>query len=106
MYVYGSSDGLSDSAVPGGEWYHTSSAAQNRTWRQLLSRPELSATDATDTFIVNYPFKNGRKALRWRSTVRAATSQSSTGTPSGAASTTIDTVDRARFPVRCTVKRQ
>ncbi len=96
MYVYGSSDGLSDSAVPGGEWYYTSSAAQ-RKWGQLLSRPQVSATDATDTFIVNYAFRNPRRAPQLDVNGPGGDITVIDRQPLAATSTTIDIVDRARF---------
>jgi hypothetical protein len=98
VYVDGSSDGLTDSAIPGGVWSYTSSAARTgKRLRLLLKRPNQSGTDGTDTFIVNYPFKMG-----WTAPVLDVNG------PGGdiavidraalrATSTTIDVVDRARF---------
>jgi len=98
VYVNGSSDGLSDSVTPGGEWYYTSSAAR-KGLRRLVphSRPALSATDATDTYIVNYPFRWGHNAPSVDVNGLGGDIAVIDRLDLGAKSTAIDFVDRAWF---------
>lgn len=98
VYVDGSSDGVSDSAIPGGQWYYTSSSAQNWTRRLMLrTQPSLSATDATDTYIVNHAFRLGRQAPLIDVDGPGGDIAVIDRFTLGATSTTIDIVDRARF---------
>lgn len=98
VYVDGSSDGVSDSAIPGGEWYYTGSAAWNGRPRAVLqTRPRLSATDATDTFIANYPFKIARNAPLVDVNGPGGDIAVIDRLALGATSTTVDFVDRTRF---------
>lgn len=98
VYISGSSDGVSDSATPGGQWYYTSSPARNGIRRlNLQSRPRLSATDATDTFIVNHPFKLARNAPLVDVNGPGGDIAVIDRLALGARSTTIDFVDRAWF---------
>lgn len=98
VYVDGSSDGLSDSVIPGGVWNYTSSAARaGKRLRLLLNRPHQSGTDGTDTFIVDYPFRNA-----WTAAVLDVNGPGGDiavidRADLGATSTTIDVVNRARF---------
>ncbi len=98
VYVFGSSDGLTGSAVPGGTWAYTSSAVQYGPWRQIRkNQPKLSGTDSTDTFILNAQFGNARIAPELDFTGLGGDVAVIDRYPLGATSTTIDFVDRARF---------
>ncbi len=96
VYVHGSSDGVSDGAIPGGAWYYTSSAAHNRR-RLLQARPRVSGTDGTDTYIVDYAFKFAPKAPRLDVNGPGGDIAVIDRLALGATSTTIDVVDRAWF---------
>lgn len=98
VYVFGSSDGLTDSAVPGGTWVYSSSAVQTGPWRQVRkNQPKLSGTDSTDTFILDAQFNNARIAPELDFTGLGGDIAVIDRFPLGATSTTIDVVDRARF---------
>lgn len=98
VYVGGASDGLSDSVIPGGVWNYTSSAARTGTrLRLLLNRPRQSGTDGTDTFIVNYAFKNAWSAPALDVNGPGRDIAVIDRAALGATSTTIDVVDRAWF---------
>lgn len=98
IYVNGSSDGVSDSVIPGGEWYYTSSAAKKKP-QLLLSggRPTLGATDATDTYIVDHLFRLGWRAPSLDVNGVGGDIAVIDRAALGARSTAIDFVDRAWF---------
>lgn len=98
IYVNPSSDGLSDSAIPGGSWTYTSSAIQTGPWREVRkNRPVLSGSVGTDTFISDAGFANARVAplidLKGLGGDIAVIDRF----PLRATSTAIDFVDRAWF---------
>lgn len=98
LYVGGSSDGLSDSVIPGGVWNYTSSVAQKGIVRRILQgRPQLSGTGGTDTFILNRAFRNGFNAPLVDIAGPGGDIAVIDKAALGATSTTIDVVDRARF---------
>lgn len=98
IYVNPSSDGLSDSVIPGGMWVYTSSAQQAGPWREVRkNRPVLSGSTATDTFINNAGFANARVAPVIDLTGLGGDIAVIDRFPLGATSTAIDFVDRARF---------
>lgn len=97
IYVNGSSDGVSASAIPGGQWYYTSSAAKKGIQQLLRPRPSLSATDATDTYIVNYAFRVGRNAPSLNVNGLGGDIAVIDRAALGATSTAIDFVDKAWF---------
>ena len=98
VYVFGSSDGVTDSAVPGGTWVYSSSAVQTGPWRQVRkNQPKLSGTDSTDTFILDAQFYNARIAPELDFTGLGGDIAVIDRFPLGATSTAIDFVDRAWF---------
>ncbi len=98
MYVHGTSDGVSESVIADGIWAYTSSVAQTGTWRHLKrTRPALSGTAATDTFILNSAFSTARFAPRVDLTGPGGDIALIDSVALEATSTTIDIVDRAWF---------
>ena len=97
MYVYGSADGLTEGAIPGGAWAYADSTAAAGTGPRVKNvRGTLSGTAATDTFILNFPF-----SVAYAPRVQAVPDQKDIvvidRVALGATSTTIDVVDRAWF---------
>ncbi|MDQ1320505.1 MAG: hypothetical protein QG655_1748 [Actinomycetota bacterium] len=98
IYVSPSSDGLSASLIPGGVWNYTSSAKQTGPWREVRkTRPVLSGSIATDTFINDSGFANARVAPLIDLTGPGGDIAVIDRFPLGATSTAIDFVDRAWF---------
>jgi hypothetical protein len=101
MYVHGSSDGVSDTVIPGGVLSYTSAVAHTGTrWRSKQTRSRLSGTSATDTFVLNYPFRDARFAPAVDVNGPGGDIAVIDRASLGATSTTIDVVDRARFLCR------
>ena len=98
MYVHGSSDGSSDTVIPGGVFSYTSAVAQTRTWRRMKqSRSRMSGTTATDTFVLNASFSNARFVPTVDLNGPGGDIAVIDRAALGAISATIDVVDRARF---------
>ena len=58
VYVNGSSDGASESVIPGGSWrYSTPSESGNKRFRTRGPGSPMVGTAATDTFILNHSFE-------------------------------------------------
>lgn len=98
MYVHGSSDGVSDTVIAGGVLSYTSAVAQTGTWRRMKqTRSRVSGTTATDTFVLNTAFSNARFAPTVDLNGPGGDIAVIDRAALGAASTTIDVVERARF---------
>jgi hypothetical protein len=95
LYVWGSGDGDSGSVIPGGTWSYSSSVAPTGPCVRT-PRPTLTGTAATDTFIMNYTFKN-RTAPLVLATGADGDIVGIDAVALGATSTSVDIVDRACF---------
>ena len=94
MYVWGSGDGASESVIPGGTWRYSSSVAPTDCVQ--TGRATLTGTAATDTFIMNYTFRN-RTAPLVLATGADGDIVGIDAVALGARSTSVDIVDRACF---------
>ena len=98
IYVNPVADGLSASVIPGGIWNYTSSAVQTGPWREVRkTRPVLSGSVSTDTFINNAGFANARVAPLIDLSGPGGDIAVIDRFPLQATSTAIDFVDRAWF---------
>jgi len=98
IYVNTTSDGLSDSVIPGGVWNYTSSVKQTGPWREIRkTRPTVPGSVATDTVINNAGFANARVAPLIDLSGPGGDIAVIDRFPLGATSTRIDFVDRAWF---------
>lgn len=98
MYVWGSGDGASDSVIPGGTWRYSASVAPTPCVK--TTRATLTGTAATDTFIMNYTFRNPRTAPVVLAIGAEGDIVGIDANSLGATSTSVDIVDRACFLFR------
>ena len=99
VYVWGSGDGASASVIPGGVWKYSSSAAISGATapRVRVPRTALAGTAASDTFVLNYAFKNPVVAPVVQNAGTQGDVVGIDAAALGATSTTVDVVNRAWF---------
>jgi hypothetical protein len=97
IYVYGASDGSSDSVTPGGRLVY-SAPSSPRQWLKGPWRQPLTGTSATDTFVMNHLFRT--KAGTPQTKIVGADGDIvviDKGSLAGAKSSVVDVVDKAKF---------
>lgn len=96
IYVGGTSDGLTDSAIEGGTWLY-SAPASTPGFPNPYDRATLTGTDATDTFILNYLYKKPYQAPLIKASSDDHDIVVIDANLLGATSTSVDFVDVANF---------